>query len=281
MHVLIHREGDYYGLEWAVTSLKRHAPTVPLTVITDSALDAGCRCVNLDTMQAGLGHLDAVYDHLHKRADREFILRGIRRWFVYRNLVEEFHLAGPLYVPDSDVLTFCDPRSQYFEIGADRYDIGACTTAMPGVAIKPFQAPTFISDASLLAHFCAFVLQVYRKENDVLESFGDDPHFAGEVSDMALWTAYYRRNALTVLPLTDIAHNGTTWDHHYELDYHLYEHREGAKNMIFKQGRPWCYNHRYNKWVRFNSLHCTGKLKDKIHEVWDESCKSHDEARKV
>lgn len=208
--------------------------------------------------------------------DANFEKICILRWFLIRNMCKRENIER-FFCLDSDVMVYCDLDSELKKFDSNRYALTHWTSA--GIAC--------INDISVLDDYCNFVIGFYddslseqhfvlrEDKKKTFEHFRDDILYAhfnrsnnglpGGVCDMTFWGELRKIDAPTMIGEISGVFDGTTFDHNiHSKDF--FDYKNGMKNIVWKDGLPYCKNLFLNEMVRFNILHFQGYHSKRLME---------------
>jgi len=192
----------------------------------------------------------------------------ILRWFLMRNLARQKGFTR-LFCLDSDMMVYCDIEKELQKFESCRYALSSATSA----------AVLCVNDISVLDDYCRYVEGFYDESNhtasyilrgnarktfkhiydDILGSFMNRQthNLMGGICDMTFWGELRKMDDPTMIGEISGIHDDTTFDHNINAS-DFFDFKNGMKNIIWKEGLPYCKNMFLNRLIRFNSLHFQG-----------------------
>lgn len=187
------------------------------------------------------------------------------RWFAVRNVAVKNNEKYVFY-GDSDNLIYEDLEKVYYSINK------------PSIAISaPENIHIFNNSASgevsywqieQLIDFCDYIYQLYEDDFEHRKlvnkwNWHVSNKINGGICDMtALWHFIQDRE---IFNLSSVINEHHTFDHnindscnHFKNEYEM---KNGIKEIIFKDGKPFCWNKKFNKLIHFYTLQFQGSAK--------------------
>lgn len=193
-----------------------------------------------------------IYVHLSPLAPW-YDLACIQRWFILRDFCVMNDISSAIYV-ESDVLLFSD-------FSSIQEDFAQFSMSLSHDQACPLN---ILPDTKILESFCAFVMNLYQKENfDKLRGIygkiqaGDLPGMVG-VSDMTLLHLFHehiKKTGSHFAQLETYSKNGR-FDHNINVG-EGFLHDGVRKIVTFKDGTPYGYLQSGSR-VRLHTLHFQG-----------------------
>lgn len=224
------------------------------------------------------------YVHLSSNVP-SFELFCIQRWYVLKEFVNRQKIDRFFYC-DSDVMVYCDISQEFNH--AD------CDVALPN--IEGYSGHNSFWSMDALNHFCHFTSLFYgQKENISLWEYYYRYRRGNAICDMTLLTEFVRalgqpemiegtidKNRLASEkkigdlmgnPMVKVARlltSNTVFDlcniGHSELGAYqiVAAFNTRIKSIRWINNQPYCYNHKTDRLLRFNTLHCQGEENKRI-----------------
>jgi len=206
--------------------------------------------------------------YTHMSSNHEALeLYCFQLYFAARNLAWEKGW-DKIFLIDSDVLLYCNVMEQEPE----DYDLAVSICANQWKYRWSACLHNSYWKVSTLIDMCNFLIETYHgselfpklEEKWAWHQANDIP---GGVCDMTLlWFFWQGRKAVNLSEVRD----GATWDDNINQAENFnpdeYRMKDGAKEMEWRNGRPYGYNVYLEDWVRFNSLHFQGQAKHLMKE---------------
>lgn len=192
--------------------------------------------------------------YVHKNTcPRHFNLRGIQRWFVYRDWWESTDYDA-IFCADSDVMIFSNLREE-----AECWkDAAAFTLSMETAA-----GQSFWFSRTALNEFCGYVVRSYQepewpRARPVFEHYEKRRRMGkpGGVCDMTFFEHFVRHWPFRVGETCDGV-KGAVFDHNFLMPQE-YEHDGSTKVVRFIGGHPYARRTTDEKMIRFHTLHMSG-----------------------
>lgn len=207
----------------------------------------------------GANNLAKHYRH-HSTNGHDYELFCLQRWFILLDYLKQHQISKCLYI-DSDILYFGHAETNQ-QLTAE-YEL-TCVLKSPHTC--------FVNSIEGLEKFCKFILWHYTTEvgeanlNEYLAEHYAINGQAGGISDMTFFLKYKQSYPDRMLDLNQVFGEETfdlTMD--TALDYVL--DGNGLKSVAFDNAdRPWVFNNRLGKPIRFNTLHFQGHCKAYISQ---------------
>jgi len=207
---------------------------------------------------------DKLYDHLS--TNPEFIEKFcFLRWFAVRTMMERANLDRIFYA-DSDVMLYCDVTEENKKF--EQFDMT--------LVHRCCGSTSFMSKESL-STFCDYMLDIYKEKEefaygDLLNKFSNmrKHNKDGGVCDMTLLDRFHYEDSKGGGPcrIGEMTHviEESTYDHNINTDEGIYDHDGRSKNIVWKDGNPYCYNKNLKREIRFNALHYQGPAKQLLFD---------------
>ena len=241
-----------------------------------------CKIVNYNKYTEKANKFKEIYKH-YSTNSYQLELICIFRWLCVYEYMEK-HDIKRAFICDSDVLiydTITDIDNKYLK----DYDFMLCSSVS-----KDVTGGQSIWNINKLKEFVDFIFDFYTGETlQKIENWWKNYKEPGGICDMTL-LYYFANNSLDFvglrLPhvpyfnkdLTQIFNNELTFDlhlatygnHPHPEEYEVNE-RTKNKNIKFIDNKPYCYNKRLNKDIRFVLLHFQGRNKAIMKDYYSKS----------
>lgn len=241
-----------------------------------------CKIVNYNKYTEKANKFKEIYKH-YSTNSYQLELICIFRWLCVYEYMEK-HDIKRAFICDSDVLiydTITDIDNKYLK----DYDFMLCSSVS-----KDVTGGQSIWNINKLKEFVDFIFEFYTVETlQKIENWWKNYKEPGGICDMTL-LYYFANNSLDFvglrLPhvpyfnkdLTQIFNNELTFDlhlatygnHPHPEEYEVNE-RTKNKNIKFIDNKPYCYNKRLNKDIRFVLLHFQGRNKAIMKDYYSKS----------
>jgi len=187
------------------------------------------------------------------------------RWYILKNFLEENNIEKCFYF-DSDIMLYSNMSEQ----------VDSFLSQSNGFCV-PYEQPEFRWSASghnsfwtkqTLGEFCEFIFNTYASKEGINKLKQKWDHHVknnqpGGICDMTLfWLFFDSKNGENIDILSDVI-DGSTYDDNINSSDNRFKNEYRMKNNIkevdWKDGKPYCYNLKLNKWIRFNTLHFQGE----------------------
>lgn len=264
--VLLHRGYQDYLKYSILQSLQKN--NVILVGDTDPSIkNENFRYIELNSLLENVNDFSKLYVHMNT-THPDYELFCYTRWFTIRNLMINYNLPIIFYI-DSDVLFFENAGKEWNKF--DQYDM---TLLHRTAGISSFITLRGITN------FCNMLLDIYSKKNEyhfnkiashlqVRQRFG----LTGGVCDMTLLEYFHYHAEFGGGPgrvgemMTII--DGSTYDHNINAQDQDFDFKDGKKAVKIIENKPYVFNHKLQKDIRFNSLHLQGGAKPMMGRIYE------------
>lgn len=195
--------------------------------------------------------------------DFQFEWRSIKRWIIFRDYCLQ-HDLKQFFTMDSDVLLFCNVDKQAGFWGESEMSL---FNPHPGAMSV---GSVFFHTLRPLEMFCGWLQCVYEGHDQGAYDFLYANH--PNITDMALWNVFLMRHPEISHNFLDHPRNNKAFDSNLCVFDGGWENDGTSKVIHFKQGYPWarCNGSK----VRLNCIHCWGKWKHRIDELYQQAIAS-------
>lgn len=206
-----------------------------------------------------------IYEHKSTN-DYNYELFCFLRWFILKEYMEINQLKTIFYV-DSDVMTYVNPELEY-----DKYCQYDFTLLHRCAAISSF----FTKNG--LDNFCNFLMETFKNKNSydyvkIKSHFEVRQKFKlpGGVCDMTYFDYFHNLDngggpgkIGEMMSIID----DSTYDHNINCEDQYFDFENGMKKIKIKDNKPYVYNHKLKKYIKFNCLHFQGSSKGLISNYY-------------
>ena len=216
-------------------------------------------------MGKDINEFSNMYVHLNTTPP-DYELFCYTRWFMLRNFMEKYEIPVTMYI-DSDVLLFQDATEGWKNFSDYTMSL-----------VHRTSGHTSFMTLDGINSFCDMLLSIYSDKSgyhfnkikshlDIRQAAG----LPGGVCDMTLleyfhYHAEFGGGPGRVGEMMSIVNN-STYDHNMNVSDGDYEFN-GVKTVHdYKDGKPSIFNHRLNRYVKFNSLHFQGAAKNMMGAI--------------
>lgn len=277
--IIIFHLGDREYVHLCLRQAIRYNETVIL--ITDCPTNynhTGAKCVNYNKYSKYVNEFQKLYKHYSTNsAQLEFLC--IVRWFVVYEYMKEQKIARA-FLCDSDVLIYDNIEEinlkylqghEFMLSSSHSKDVNGCHS---------------IWDFPKLQEFVIFSFIFYKTQIPNIERWHKTYTSPGGICDMTLLYYFAHKESIfqgLQLPhyptikndLTEVFDNSITFDQHlatygnhiYPEDYEVNLVTQN-KNIKYIDEKPYCFNKRLNKDIRFIVLHFQGRNKSIMKEYY-------------
>ena len=208
---------------------------------------------NISDYLSGAEEFASVYKHLHTN-EISGNLFTFQRWFILRDFMKKNGLSECIHI-DSDIMLYCDINEEQERFS--QYDL---TLSNSKKAYKAYSAHcTFINSFEVLDDLCNFLKNLYVDSElfKLLESRAAEGR--GGVSEMTGLYYYTKFTDYSIGFTSDII-DGSVYDHSIQSadDFGM---QDDYKNILWRDGNPYCRHLPTGKEVRLKTIHCQGKAK--------------------
>jgi hypothetical protein len=270
--IIIFHLGDREYVHLCLKHAKKYNDNVILiTDIPEVYKYTGATCINYHKYSDRITQFQKMYKHFSTNS-YQLELICIIRWFVVYDYMKEFKIKRA-FICDSDVLIYEDLTEidlQYL----NSYDFMLSSSHS-----KDLNGCHSIWNFEKLQEFVIFCFKFYKHQLPNIEKWYETYISPGGICDMTLLYYFtHKENVFQGLQLpgfptfendlTKIFDNKLTFDQHlatygnhlYPDDYQMDEITKNKK-ITFIDNKPFCFNKRLNKDIRFVVLHFQGKNK--------------------
>jgi hypothetical protein len=225
--------------------------------------------LNFCNFDYGFDEFKNNYIHLNT-TPFEYELFCFKRWFILKNFMEQLKINNVFYI-DSDVLLYVDVNDEWKKF--IQYDM----TILHRTAANS----SFITYNGI-CNFCNFVLSTYKNKNSYyfkkIESHfmvRQNCRLPGGVCDMTLFECFHYNDdngggpgrVGEMMQIID----DSTYDQNINVPDNDFVMKNGIKDVKIINNIPYVFNTKYNKYIKFNSLHFQGSSKKIIKEIYERS----------
>jgi hypothetical protein len=194
----------------------------------------------------------------------DYELFCFQRWFILYDFMKLNDIKECFYL-DSDVLLFTNAKDEAKKF--EQFDLTLIHKCCGNSSYIKYEG---------LRDVCKFIYTTYSEKTkfdyckikshyDVMQDFD----MYGGVCDMTLLQYYARyKNPARVGEMMYII-DGSTYDHCIDQQDNNYEMLNGIKNIMIRDGRPYCKQLSTDKQIRFNTLHFQGTSKRLIRTYYE------------
>ena len=270
--IIIFHLGDREYVHLCLKQAKKYNNNIILlTDMPDVYKHTGANCVHFQKYASRISEFQKLYRHFSTNS-YQLELICIIRWFVVYDYMKEFKIERA-FICDSDVLIY-DNIEKIDNEYLKSYDFMLCSSHS-----KDVTGGQSIWNFNRLQDFVIFCFKFYKQQMPNIEKWHKTYTAPGGICDMTL-LYYYAHNQETFLglqlptfptidnDLTQIFDNTLTFDLHlathgnhlYPEDYEV-DNTTKNKKVKFIDNKPYCFNKRLNKDIKFILLHFQGKNK--------------------
>lgn len=208
-----------------------------------------------------------IYEHLSTNPV-EYELFCYKRWFVLRNFMKEKKLDIVFYI-DSDVMLFSNTTEEWSKF--DQYDM---TLLHRTAAVSSFITIRAINN------FCNMLLDIYTNKTNYAYkkikshfTIRQECKLSGGVCDMTLLEYFHYHSEYGGGPgrvgeMMQII-NDSTYDHNINTQDQDFAFNNGIKKVELINKKPYVYNIKLKKDIKFNTLHFQGNAKNLIFNIYN------------
>lgn len=264
--ILIHKGYQEY-LNYSINqSLKNNR----VFLIGDTPIkntDSKFTFIQHDGLLDGVQDFSKIYVHMNTTPP-DYELFCYTRWFMIRNFMHLHNFEVVFYI-DSDVLFFENAGEEWSKFR--QYDM---TLLHRTAGISSFVTKRGIDN------FCDMLTEIYSKKdeyhfNKIASHFKirQDFKLPGGVCDMTLLEYFHYHAEFGGGPgrigemMTII--DGSTYDHNINAKDQDFDFKHGVKSVKIINHKPYVFNKKIKKDIRFNSLHFQGSAKNKMGNIYD------------
>jgi len=262
------REYVHYCLKQAK---KYNEHVILLTDVPDAYKISGATCVSIQKYKNRINEFQKLYKHFSTNS-YQLELICIIRWFVVYDYMKEFKIDRA-FICDSDVLIYENIENidnKYLK----NYEFMLCSSPS-----KDLNGCHSIWSFQKLQEFVIFCFKFYKQQMPNIENWHKTYNSPGGICDMTLLYYFVHKEETfqgLQLPnyptfnndLTQIFDNELTFDQHlathgnhlYPEDYEV-DHQTKNKKVKFIDKKPYIFNKRLKKDIRFIVLHFQGRNK--------------------
>ncbi len=284
MPIIIFHIGNQEYVKVCLQQLKRYDNNVIL--LNDNPANFqefktdSCNIVNYKDYFINANKFIPKYKHFSSNS-QQLELICILRWICIYDYMEKYNIKRA-FICDSDVLIY-DNINTINNIYLKEYDFMLCSSSS-----KNLTGGQSIWNFEKIEQFVNFIFKFYEMNNlNKIEKWWKTYTEQGGICDMTL-LYYFANNSLDFvglrlpdLPyfnkdLTQVFNNEITFDLHlathgnhlYPEEYEINESNKN-KNIKFINNKPYCYNKRLQKNIRFILLHFQGRNKSIMKEYFN------------
>ena len=192
-----------------------------------------------------------------------------QRWFILKDFMEKTQTDKVFYI-DSDVLLFENISNEWKKF--EQYEM---TLLHRTAAIS-----SFITKKGLDS-FCNMLLSIFKNKESYpfkiissLYTIRQQSGLDGGVCDMTLFEffhyhAEYGGGPGRVGEMMQII-DDTTYDHNINAEDNDYEFINNNKNIQIVARKPFVYNKKLGRIIKFNTVHFQGYAKNRIKEIYEQ-----------
>jgi len=270
--IFVHKGYSEY-LEYSLRQATHTSRTSEVFLLGDASNDRFpfIKHVDISGYRSSADEFAGRYEQMSSN-DYEFELFCFQRWFIIKDFMERSGLERA-FVCDSDVMSYCDIDCEEAKLGP--YSAAFCLPARQTNYRWCGSAHVSFWSLKTLVRFCTYALDSYtdavRKASLKTKwEYHLDTNRPGGVCDMTVLYLFALENEIINL---SAIRDGSSFDHninHAENEFDdEYEMARGIKRIRWEHGRPYGFNVRAKRWVRFNTLHFQGALsKASIHRYY-------------
>jgi len=256
-------------------ALKFNNNVILITDVPDKYKKTGAKCINFNKYVKRSEDFQKIYKHFSTNS-YQFELICIIRWFVIYDYMKQENITRA-FICDSDVLIY-ENLTMIDNMYLKDYNFMLCSSHS-----KDVTGGQSIWNFDKLQDFVIFCFKFYKQQISNIEKWHLTYNKPGGICDMTL-LYYFAHNEKEFqglqLPnyptidndLTQIFNNEFTFDLHlatygnhlYPDDYEVCLLNQN-KNIKYIDDKPYCYNLRLNKDIRFILLHFQGRNKNIMH----------------
>lgn len=214
-------------------------------------------------------YLNFSKNYIHMSTNSyQFELVCFLRWFLLKKYMDVKKIETVFYI-DSDVFFYADANLEYKKY--EQYDM---TLIHRTAAVSSFITSKGINN------FCNFLSKTYSEKNsyefekikshyEVRRKF----NLPGGVCDMTLFDFFHYHFDVGGGPgrvgeMMNII-DDSTYDHNINSKDQYYKFDGLRKEIEFKDGNPYVFNYKLNKYIKFNSIHFQGSAKSLMKEYYE------------
>lgn len=257
--------------EYCLKSIRLFSPKDNIIVLTDNPLEYSKTYGHINNVNYLNTYFynnmsNGLYEIYHKRfvSSKEesmatpvwFEWQSVSRWFLYNEFCSKYNIDS-FWTTDSDVLWFCDSEKEQ-EIYKNDNDVSILRNGSSDV--YSFGTSCF-HNVGVLKQFCEWLEKILNDKNSVVKGW----------TDQCLWTEFLQVNEQVKYNfLTDTKDLGSFDPNLCVVDDWVEDN--GSKALVWSNGLP--YGTRAGIPERLKCLHCWGKWKLRMEELWNKSQES-------
>lgn len=217
---------------------------------------------------SGIERFLKCYKHMSTN-DITFEKYCFMRWFAVRNVAAKNN-EKYLFYGDSDNLIYDNLEEIYLSINKPR--IALSLPENSHLFSNAASGEVSYWDIESLNEFCEYIYLLYEDDFEHRKLLNKwlwhvSNKVNGGISDMAaLWNFIQDKE---VYNLNTIIHENFTFDHNINDSCNEfideYRMQNGIKEITFKDGKPFCWNKKKNKFIQFYNLQFQGAAKNLIN----------------
>lgn len=276
--IIFHMGNQNYVHLCLLQAKKYNDNVILLTDVPNSYNHTGATCIDFKKYCNRIDEFQKLYRHFSTNSYQQELI-CIIRWIIIYNYMKEFKIKRA-FICDSDVFIY-DNITNIDKDYLSSYDFMLCSSHS-----KDVTGGQSIWNFSNLQNFVIFCFKFYKQQLPNIEKWHKSYKAPGGICDMTL-LYYYAHNQETFvglqLPtfptidndLTQIFDNTLTFDLHlathgnhlYPEDYEV-DNITKNKKVKFINKKPYCFNKRLNKDIRFILLHFQGGNKSRMRDYY-------------
>jgi len=270
--IIVHKGYSKY-LEYTLSQARHSNPTSDVFLLGDASNNRFpfIKHFDISGYRSAADEFAERYEHMSKTG-YEFELFCFQRWFIVKDFMERYGIERA-FVCDSDVMIYCDIDREEAKLGS--YSAAFCLPTRQ--TNYRWSASGHVSFWSLgsLGRFCSYMRDSYTDtiRKAALKTkwkYHLDANRPGGVCDMTILYLFALEhdivNLIAIWDESSFDHRISGAENEYDDEYEM---ARGIKNIRWEHGRPYGFNVRAKRWVRFNTLHFQGAWgKALIHQYY-------------
>ena len=278
--VHLQAEKSFY-LKYSLTQAKKFNPRVILISDAHNNLFPEIECHNLFNYCSGAKKFISIYKHLSPN-EYPYEIFCFQRWFILKEFMHSERIEKCFYC-DSDVMLYCNTTEEYNKYYS-RYEASLMEFLSDGfnaIKGKVYTGGVAFWSKTELENFCKHLEKSFKNKSKISrwENLFKSNQYNEGLSDMTLLTDYkYTRSNKYDLLIGNLheIRDDSVFDHYLASDdqgnYVMKKDKPKRliKDIVFKNGFPYCYNKKLKKYIRLKALHFQADLKMLMSEYMTE-----------